>query len=109
MPDGGNGTMAILKEIQELIKSDNREISQEVKDRLILKTMEAVLTRLMTVENNQKKIKESSIGLWFVEHPKMGTVVITVVFILFNLWFVEDFRVIMLAYLGFSPTLLPPP
>lgn len=90
---------------------DRTDLSPEQREAILLEhlwnkltAIEAKVDRLLERENEWdarlRTLAQNSVLLLMKQHPKAAGIVILVLMILLNLWFVSDFRINLLEHLG---------
>lgn len=99
----------LIDEINSLL-NQNGKIRQAVRDRLILLCISEIYRATQTLPDIQRRVERlenRSLLLLAEKHPKAALTILTVFFLLVNLWMIGDVRRMILPLLGLPADWLP--
>lgn len=99
----------LIQEINDLL-NQNGKIRQAVRDRLILLCISEIYRATQTLPDIRRRVERlenRSLLLLAEKHPKAALSLLTLFFLLMNLWMIGDVRRLILPLLGLPADWMP--
>lgn len=109
----------LFKLVSELLEkaNGNGEISLKDRDLILLAVLKDQMAaqlnlaekveKLLQLEKDVQEMKKKILVNWIQAHPKLAGLILIVLFVMINAWFVSDFRKPLLSLLGLPADLIP--